>query len=115
MRPTKSLLLLLLGGVLLLPACKIGRAHRVPEMPLPDTFDTQGMTEGNAADIGWSTLYTDTILQKLIDKALDDNKDMLIATARVKELMERKRIRLAGILPEFGINLSPRWRRCISN
>ena len=106
MRPTKSLLLLLLGGVLLLPACKIGRAHRVPEMPLPDTFDTQGMTEGNAADIGWSTLYTDTILQKLIDKALDDNKDMLIATARVKELMERKRIRLAGILPEFGINLS---------
>ena len=106
MRPTKSLLLLLLGGVLLLPACKIGRAHRVPEMLLPDTFDTQGMTEGNAADIGWSTLYTDTILQKLIDKALDDNKDMLIATARVKELMERKRIRLAGILPEFGINLS---------
>lgn len=90
----------------LFSSCKIGHKHSLPPMPVPEEFETMGLEEGNAADIGWGTLYTDTVLQALIEKALLNNKDMLIATARIKEMMESKRIKTAGLFPEFGINIS---------
>ncbi len=85
-------------------SCKIGHSHRVPDIIIPDEFDAMDLYEGNAADIGWSTLYSDTVLQELIEKALENNKDMLIAAARIKEMMENKRIKLAGLFPEIGIS-----------
>lgn len=72
---------------------------------MPATFDEEGMTEGTTADIGWSTLYADTVLQGLISRALDHNKDMLAAAARVRELMAAKRITFAKMFPGAGMDL----------
>ena len=72
---------------------------------MPATFDEEGMTEGTTADIGWSTLYADTVLQGLISQALDHNKDMLAAAARVRELMAAKRITFAKMFPGAGMDL----------
>jgi multidrug efflux system outer membrane protein len=41
-------------------------------------------------------------LQTLITKALDHNKDLLAATARIKEMAANKRIGLAGLFPQIG-------------
>jgi len=71
-------------------------------MNMPQTFESRGMTEGDITDIGWSTLYQDTVLQNLIDKALDHNKDLLIAAARIKEMAANKRISFANLFPEIG-------------
>lgn len=88
--------------VVLFSSCKIGQKYKQPEMNIPQTFEARGMMEGNTADIGWSTLYTDTVLQGLITKALEHNKDMLIATARIKEMAANKRISFANLFPEIG-------------
>ncbi len=94
-----------LSGCIFFGSCKIGKSYQRPIMTdMPDTFETAGLQEGSIADIGWSTLYTDTILQQLIGQALEYNKDVLIATARIKEMIANKRITFASMLPEVGID-----------
>lgn len=89
-----------------LVSCKIGQKYEQPEMNIPQTFDVRGMAGGDAADIGWSTLYTDTVLQGLITKALEHNKDMLVAVARIKEMAANKRISFANLFPEAGVEIA---------
>lgn len=85
-------------------SCKIGQQYQRPVMAdMPKSFESKGFDEGVAADIGWSTLYTDTILQSLISQALEHNKDVLQATARIKEMIANKRISFANLFPEVGV------------
>ncbi|WP_108823340.1 efflux transporter outer membrane subunit [Dysgonomonas sp. Marseille-P4361] len=87
-------------------SCKIGQKYEQPTLNMPVTFDAGGMSEGTSADIGWSTLYTDTVLQGLITKSLEHNKDMLVAVARIKEMAANKRISFANLFPEIGGELA---------
>lgn len=89
-------------------SCKIGQRYQSPELKgMPEAFDTTASSNlGSVSDIGWSTLYKDSALQVLIDKALSNNKDMLMATARIKQMIASKRIKFAGMLPEIGVNAS---------
>lgn len=95
--------------VLIFSSCKIGREFsRVEQADMPAHF--QGGKENqqpelSVEDIGWSTLYEDTVLQNLIDRALENNKDILIAAARIKEMMASKRISFASMLPEVSMEL----------
>ncbi len=56
------------------------------------------------ADVEWWTVYADTLLQDLIITALEYNKDMLIASERVKEMQFKYRMDKAGQWPSFRIN-----------
>ena len=56
-------------------------------------------------NIPWESLYADEALKDLIRKALDNNKDMKIAAAKVKEMIAAKRISFASMLPEVGANI----------
>ena len=86
-----------------LSSCRLGRVHKTPEMDMPSAFDRQGFADGVAADIGWSTLYQDTVLQGLIEQALEHNKDVKIAAARIREMIAQKRIKFADMLPGLGV------------
>lgn len=88
-------------------SCKVGQKYKSPELnDMPSSFELDGMDQGVAADIGWSTLYNDPVLTKLIDRALEHNKDILIATARIKEMIANKRIKFTQLLPEAGIEIA---------
>ena len=52
-------------------------------MVLPDSL-AQQRDSASIADEQWQAVYTDNTLRNLIDRALEYNKDMLIAAARVK-------------------------------
>ncbi|NDW19343.1 efflux transporter outer membrane subunit [Dysgonomonas sp. 216] len=88
-------------------SCKVGSKYHRPEVNMPHTFDELSADTASVADIGWSTLYGDTVLCSLIDKALEHNKDVLIATARIKEMIANKRITFAGMFPELGLDVLP--------
>lgn len=95
-------ILFLFTAVFMLLSCKVGQVHKVPEIEnIPDKFNTQDMATGTTSDIGWSSLYEDAVLQSLILRALSNNKDMLIAASRVKELMAAKRMKRADIFPNL--------------
>lgn len=91
---------------LIFSSCKVGQKYKAPDLSsMPTQFDTIDENHQSITDIGWGTLYKDTVLTKLIDKALDHNKDILIATARIKEMVANKRIQFAGMLPEIGVEV----------
>lgn len=88
--------------VCLLASCKIGKSYVRPDLSLPDSLEQQ-QDSLCFADAQWQTIYADTLLNRLIGKALDYNKDMLMATARIKELAAMKRIDFAKMFPQVGL------------
>jgi multidrug efflux system outer membrane protein len=103
MRNIKYIFIVTITASFAFLSCKVGQKYSRPSMDMPQHFEDKGFEEGTAADIGWSNLYTDTILQGMISQALEHNKDMLIATARIKEMIANKRIKFAGLFPEIGV------------
>lgn len=95
-----SILLLLLIPLLVLTSCKVGRSYVRPEMPLPDSL-AMHQDSASVADEPWQAIYTDSTLRSLITRALEYNKDMLIAAARVREMAAEKRISVANLLPQL--------------
>lgn len=96
--------ILILVAVLSFTMCKVGSKYKQPQLAtMPNTFDQLPTDSGSVADIGWSTLYTDPILQEYIGKALEHNKDILIAAARIKEMEANKRISFANLFPQIGV------------
>lgn len=93
--------------MLLLSSCKIGKRYARPDLNLPDKIEayTDTTDTTSVASIPWESLYADDTLKELITKALDNNKDMKIAAAKIKEMMAAKRISFANMLPEVGANL----------
>lgn len=90
-------------AALLIGGCKIGKQYTRPQIDLPSTLDSTSVDTVSIGDYPWEQLYTDTILQQLIQKTLDNNKDMLIAAAKVKELAAMKRIDYANLFPQVGL------------
>ena len=100
MKRKKIYILLLLTSVLL-ASCKVGKSYVRPEMALPDSL-AQQQDSISIADEQWQAVYTDHTLRSLIARALEYNKDMLIAAARVKEMAAQKRISVANLLPQLN-------------
>ena len=71
-----------------------------PDLHLPDSL-AQHQDSVSFGDQDWRDIYTDATLQNLIERALDHNKDMLIAAARVQEMAAQKRISTAALLPDI--------------
>ena len=93
-------------SMLAFSSCKIGKRYARPELNLPDRIEAYTDTTDTASveNIPWESLYADETLKDLIKKALDNNKDMKIAAAKVKEMIAAKRISFANMLPEVGAN-----------
>lgn len=107
MRPIDRYIIIICLCPVLSISCKIGQRFILEgQAGMPAHFE--GVRDGQLPgltvdDIGWSSLYEDPVLQGLIVKALENNKDMLIATARIKELIAKKRVSFASMLPEVSM------------
>ena len=68
----------------LLAGCSFIPAYERPAAPVPEHFD--GVTETAATPLSpWRDYYTNPSLQVLIEAALNHNRDLTIALARVDE------------------------------
>lgn len=100
------LLLCIVGGLtIMLSSCKIGKSYVRPELNLPDSL-AANQDSVSLADMAWWELYTDPLLVSLIEQALEYNKDVRIAAARIKEMAAKKRISTAKLLPKIDGELS---------
>ena len=97
------LIALLVGS--LLGSCKIGKKYTRPELDLPTAItDSIPSDSSTVANIPWSEIYTDTVLQRLIRTSLAYNKDLLAAAARGKESRYAHRMEKANLFPAVGID-----------
>ena len=88
----------------LLESCQLGKHYVRPEVRLPEQLDSVQADSASIADMAWEDFYQDSTLQVLIRKTLDNNKDLLMAAARVKELAAMKRVDYADLFPKMGIS-----------
>ena len=92
--------------LLMLASCKIGHYYVRPDIDMPATLGCGREVDSvSLADRSWNEIYTDTLLQGLIRRSLEYNKDMLMAAARVKEMAARKRIDYAALFPSLGLRV----------
>lgn len=92
---------------MLVASCKLGKRYTRPDLELPDLIDSTSTAADtiSIADLPWNYVYADTMLQTLIKKTLENNKDLLIAAARVKELAALKRIDVANLFPDVALRV----------
>ena len=96
----------ILAGIIL-SSCKIGKEYTRPDLRLPENIDAAQMPDSaSVSEMKWWDLYTDTVLQGLIDRALEYNKDMQIAAARIKETEASKRISKADLFPKVNARIN---------
>ena len=97
--------LCLLAG---LGSCQIYRAYQRPELPETDSLFRQPVPVADTAslaDLTWRELFTDPLLQRLIDSGLVNNSDLRIARLRVAEAEASLSAARLAYLP--SLSLSP--------
>ena len=77
---------------LVTPAAPIPASYRAGEAALPDT----------AADLGWRQMLLDARLQRLVDIALENNRDLRVAALNVEAVRAQYQIQDAGRAPAIG-------------
>ncbi|MBO9332975.1 RND transporter [Achromobacter pulmonis] len=80
--------------------------HDTPPQPVPQTWapDLVGADTGIAAPaLAWRQYFTDPLLQRLIDTALRNNRDMRVAVLRVEEARAAFQIQRADRFPTLGV------------
>lgn len=112
--PRKFLPVLLLAA---LAGCSLAPEYERPAAPVPAVFPNSdafashpaarapgtGVAVAHTADLGWHEFFADARLRTLIGLALDNNRDMRIALARVEEARAQYGIADSDRLPTFGV------------
>lgn len=81
--------------------------HEPPPLPVADAWPADAApiadAGAHAAGLNWRGYFTDAELQRLIDAALVNNRDLRIALLRVEEARAAFRIQRADRFPDIGV------------
>ena len=93
------------AAVLLAGACTLGPDYERPDVGPPETWRDIPVAEGESlANTAWWDLFSDPALQELVDIALAENQDYLIATERIAEFRARLGFTEADFYPNVRLN-----------
>lgn len=94
---------------LFLSACAVGPDYQRPEVDLPkDLGVAQAATPAPAK---WWTLFNDPILDKLVDEALEHNRDLRAAAYRIDQARAQFTIERASLSPDAGVGFDANRQR----
>ena len=80
----KIFVLLTLGTIIYLSGCKLGPDFQKPDYNSPETFRFDSVQTDTTVNLSWWKLFNDPVLDTLIATALRENKDVLVAAARIE-------------------------------
>src|SRR3954469_9069992 len=87
----------------LLSGCTMMPKYERPPASVSDSWPagSTGVKTTNtvASDIDWREFFDDPRLQRLIELALENNRDLRVAALRVEETRAQYRIQRAGLFP----------------
>ena len=97
-----------------LAGCTMIPAYERPAAPVAAAYPTgaaynapeqmQARPDGLATgDIGWREFFADPLLQDLVTRALDSNRDLRVAALNVEAARAQYRIERAALLPGVGV------------
>lgn len=91
-------------GAFTIAGCSVAPEYRKPETDLPAAW-APGIPGGTEVrDARWWTVYADPVLERLVDEALANNPNLLLAAARIDEARAVLKGTAAQQQPEAFIN-----------
>ncbi|MCX6992692.1 MAG: efflux transporter outer membrane subunit [Kiritimatiellaeota bacterium] len=107
----KHMLLLLVGIAAVFGGCTLIPKYVRPQAPVPATWPTGSAYKATtaktnsptAADIPWHDFFSDAKLQKIIDLALTNNRDLRVAVLTIEKTRAMYRIQRADLLPTVNV------------
>ena len=106
--------------ILALTACNMAPKYVRPELPVPETTAAAGLAvpgEGAAgtvmtvsAETAWHDFFVDPRLTRVLQMALDNNRDLRIALANVEQARAQYRVQRADLLPTVGVTGSAAYQ-----
>jgi NodT family efflux transporter outer membrane factor (OMF) lipoprotein len=95
-------------AALALSACSLTPALVKPGMPVPTAYTAAAAADlhANSADLGWRTMFGDRRLQRLIEVALRNNRDLRLAALNVEAAEAQYGIQRSARLPSIGAGAS---------
>lgn len=96
-----KILIYIFSASLLVTGCSVSKNYSFPNVASNITYHTAVKTD-TADLVQWFQFYQDSFLQSLIKTALDSNKDLLIAGARIEEARAQSAIIKSNLYPELN-------------
>ena len=102
--------------VIALTSCTVSKKYQQPELELPKQFGSVSFSDTSSiADIEWKSFFRDATLQKLIDKGINYNQDLLIAIKRREIAQQRLSQSKLMQLPELNLQFAAQYNRPSNN
>ena len=103
LRGSNAVVSLILSAVTLtLAGCMVGPDYRRPTVETPPAWRLTDQEAQDTANAAWWRQFGDPVLTDLIATALKENKDLLIATARVDQFAAQYGVVRANLYPQIG-------------
>lgn len=90
----------------LLAGCAVGRDYQRPAVDIPQSWRVEYPAAAEAANTAWWEQFQDPVLTGLVKTALNENKDLRIAAARVEEFAGRLQSVRSGFFPQLDYQAS---------
>jgi len=101
----KILALLILALIIYLTGCMLGPDFQKPDYSSPERFMFDSLATDTVVNLQWWKLFNDPILDTLISTALKENKDVLVAAARIEAARANVGYTSADQYPSLGYNV----------
>jgi len=88
---------------LMLGGCMVGPNYVRPTVDTPTAWRVSDQAAKELANTEWWQQFNDPVLNALVVEALRENKDLLIATARIEEYAGRYGITRSQLFPQVGL------------
>ncbi|BBJ00360.1 RND transporter [Ferrigenium kumadai] len=102
-------------GAGMLAACSVGPEYKRPDLDVPGAYRFQDAKPGGAsiADLGWWEVYRDKQLQGILQAALENNRDIKTAAARVAEARAQVGVSRLDRFPRVDVTVGDTRQRTL--
>jgi outer membrane protein, multidrug efflux system len=80
-----ALRILAVATAILLSACTVGPDFKPPDIEAPESYRSDTMPVGTTEDLKWWELFDDPVVYTLVTTAIENNRDVKNAAARVEQ------------------------------
>lgn len=95
------------GLALLVSGCMVGPNYRQPDVPVPSAWKEaqEGGVDTRSAELTrWWTAFNDSLLNSLVQRAVQSNLDLRLAEARIREARAFRAVTAAGAWPTVDVS-----------
>jgi multidrug efflux system outer membrane protein len=98
-----------------LAGCAVGPDYRKPTVDVPQSFRFEDEEARDLSNAAWWEQFDDPVLNELIQIALQENKDVKVAAARIEQFVGQYVTTRAALFPQIGVGATGGMQRMTEN